>query len=367
MRKALQYSLNIPAIRALERVGSERVADTAEAHGHPVHGRPRGVPAGRAWPGRSGTVEVRPLDLTSAYGDHRQRRRPRPAADDPRDPRRRRHGRLEGAASPRASAPISAQAAFLVTDILAGNTDPAQNDIWAEKLAAAQQAGRVAAGRRRPRPGTTNDARDLGTYGFLPDPGERRRRARRRRLDGQQRPFLPAVRQAGHLADRGGPALARLHARLHARTGRSRSSSRPKDVVSATIDAWSGGRPGGWTRDTAKEWFIAGTQPGARKAIDADGLLYRRRVRRLAGRPGQGRARAATPGRPTWPTGCAGLGAGSGSPASTTRATAYFWGESSWGGPLYGACARPRPPPDEKDKDDDKDKDGGEDDRTRAG
>ena len=51
--------------------------------------------------------------------------------------------------------------------------------------------------------------------------------------------------------------------------------SRPKDVVSATIDAWSGGRPGGWTRDTTKEWFIKGTQPGARKAIDKDGLLYR--------------------------------------------------------------------------------------------
>ena len=31
--QALQYSLNIPAIRALERVGSERVADTAAALG----------------------------------------------------------------------------------------------------------------------------------------------------------------------------------------------------------------------------------------------------------------------------------------------------------------------------------------------
>ena len=50
---------------------------------------------------------------------------------------------------------------------------------------------------------------------------------------------------------------------------------RPKDVVAATIDAWSGGRPGPWTRDTTKEWFIRGTQPGARKAIDKDGLLYR--------------------------------------------------------------------------------------------
>ena len=43
--------------------------------------------------GAIGTVEVRPLDLTSAYGDDRQRRRPRPAADDPRGPRRDRQGR----------------------------------------------------------------------------------------------------------------------------------------------------------------------------------------------------------------------------------------------------------------------------------
>jgi membrane peptidoglycan carboxypeptidase len=60
---------------------------------------------------------------------------------------------------------ISAQAAFQVTDILEGNTDPAQNDIWAAKLEL-----RGPNGKRRPaaaKTGTTNDARDLGTYGYL--------------------------------------------------------------------------------------------------------------------------------------------------------------------------------------------------------
>ena len=52
------------------------------------------------------------------------------------------------------------------------------------------------------------------------------------------------------------------------------SFKRPGGVVRATIDAWTGGKPGPWTRDTTTEWFIAGTQPGARKAIDPDGLLY---------------------------------------------------------------------------------------------
>ena len=67
VRRALQYSLNIPAIRALERVGNERVADTAEAMGiRFAGGREAFLQAGLA--GALGTVEVRPFDLTSAYG-----------------------------------------------------------------------------------------------------------------------------------------------------------------------------------------------------------------------------------------------------------------------------------------------------------
>jgi len=40
--------------------------------------------------------------------------------------------------------------------------------------------------------------------------------------------------------------------------------------------------------------------------------------------------------------------------------TAYFWKENSWGGPLYGACHRPKAPPKEKGNGHDKkDKGGG--------
>ena len=60
-------SLNIPAIRALQRVGNGAVADEAGADGPVVPGRQAGVhAAGLA--GALGTVEVRPLDLVSAYG-----------------------------------------------------------------------------------------------------------------------------------------------------------------------------------------------------------------------------------------------------------------------------------------------------------
>src|SRR6476646_10571258 len=67
VRKAFQYSLNIPAIRALQRVGNDQVDKTAEALGlNFTGGRTAFLQAGLA--GAIGTVEVKPIDLTSAYG-----------------------------------------------------------------------------------------------------------------------------------------------------------------------------------------------------------------------------------------------------------------------------------------------------------
>ena len=169
VRRALQYSLNIPAIRALHRVGNERVADTAEAMGiRFTGGRKAFLQAGLA--GALGTVEVRPIDLTSAYGTIANggvRVPPRMVLEI-----RGSDGRVVWEApKPDGERAISAQSAFLVTDILAGNTDPRQNEIWAAKLALRNGPG----GSRRPaaaKTGTTNDARDLGTYGYLPASGK---------------------------------------------------------------------------------------------------------------------------------------------------------------------------------------------------
>src|SRR3954454_21546834 len=49
----------------------------------------------------------------------------------------------------------------------------------------------------------------------------------------------------------------------------------PSGLVGSTIDAWSGGAPGPWTRDLKTEYFIDGTQPGSPGAVDQPGLLYR--------------------------------------------------------------------------------------------
>ena len=48
VRKALQYSLNIPAIRALQRVGNEPGRQDRRGARHPLHGWTRGLPAVRS-------------------------------------------------------------------------------------------------------------------------------------------------------------------------------------------------------------------------------------------------------------------------------------------------------------------------------
>ncbi len=69
MRDALQYSLNMPAIRALDRIGVKTVRKYAVKAGFeflPTFGNQSLDVAGLA--GAIGTVEVRPLDMAAAFG-----------------------------------------------------------------------------------------------------------------------------------------------------------------------------------------------------------------------------------------------------------------------------------------------------------
>jgi hypothetical protein len=116
----------------------------------------------------------------------------------------------------------------------------------------------------------------------------------------------------------------------------------PKSVVKATIDAWSGGKPGPWTRARTTAWFIDGTQPDARNAVDQDGLLYM---------PSCGGYRVdlvkAELGPSSWDPAVADwmrrARRGPGVVGQYGSRTAFFWGQSSWGGPLFGSCSSSRP------------------------
>jgi membrane peptidoglycan carboxypeptidase len=348
VRKALQYSLNVPAIRALNRVGNEVVAARAENFGIRFTGGTKGfLQAGLA--GAIGTVEVRPIDLTSAFGalGNGGIRVPPRMILEVRDA----NGKtIYTAPKPKGTRAVSAQAAFLVTDILSGNTQPAQNPIWS----AALELRNGPSGQHRPaavKTGTANDARDLATYGYLAPPKD---------------PTAPAIAVGIWMgnSDHSNPRSAKPATSLTAAAPLWRAFVRdltakqpitnfvrPKGVVRATIDAWTGGRPGSWTRDTVSEWFIAGTQPGASKAIDPPGLLYARscggwRVDPVKAELGP---RAWDDDVSNW---LARARRGVGVTGPNDSRTAYFWGRTGWGGRLLGPCApKPKPQPPKPPKD----------------
>jgi membrane peptidoglycan carboxypeptidase len=338
VRGALQQSLNLPAIRALERVGVEPVADIAGDLGLTFPGGQKTfLSAGLA--GAIGTVETRPIELTSAFGSFGNGGVHVPtrmilSIEGP-----------DGSDVYRAPAPdgpqaISKQAAFLITDILAGNTDPRQNRWWSLTLGLSGPDGK-----RRPaaaKTGTADNRRDFSTYGYLAPPED---------------PDAPALAVGVWMgnSDHSAPDT-RVHATSLTAAGEvwhafTREYSKewpvadfkaPKGVVQATADRWSGGEPGPWTRATVREWFIEGTQPGAKKAIDQDGLLYTRGCAGWMVNPV-----AAELGPARWDDDVADwtrrARRGSGVRGEYGSITAYWPGSSSWGGPLAGPCAEPKP------------------------
>jgi membrane peptidoglycan carboxypeptidase len=346
VRTALQQSLNVPAIRALERVGSKAVAARAEALGIRFQGgRKAFLQAGLA--GALGTVEVRPLDLTSAYGTLANggvRVPPRMILEV-----RAADGTVVWQApKPEGERAVSAAAAHLVSDILAGNTDPKINEAWGSKLQLRNGKDR----KRRPaaaKTGTAQDARDLATYGYLAPPKDREAPGLVVGIwMGNSDHSLPTQRSAATSLRAAAP-LWRAFVRDYSKGWPVASFKRPKGVVEAKIDAWSGGRPGPWTRATTEELFIKSTQPRGKHEVDPRGLLYSRacggwRVDPLKAELGP---RSWNRDVEDW---LRRARRGPGVMGRHESITAYLPGERSWGGPLLGSCFKPKPAPEKKDR-----------------
>ena len=114
----------------------------------------------------------------------------------------------------------------------------------------------------------------------------------------------------------------------------------PKGLVRARIDAWSGGAPGPWTRQTRTELFRVGTQPGAKGEIDQPGLLYSASCGTWVVDPLKAELgpRSWDPDVANW---LARARSGVGVLGPLGSRTAYFWGRTGWGGPLAGGCFAP--------------------------
>jgi membrane peptidoglycan carboxypeptidase len=348
VRQALQLSLNLPAIRALERVGNEAAGTMAEALGVEFMGGHKAfLQSGLA--GAIGTVETRTIDLTSAFGSLGNKGVHVPtrmvlSIDRP-------DGREAYVApEPQGERALSVESAYLVTDILAGNTDMNENRFWASTLALRNGPG----GKRRPaavKTGTADNNMDFGAYGYLAPPKDK------------AAPGLAVgvwMGNSDHSAPRTSAPPTSLAAagevwhsfvRDYSRKWPVADFQRPDDVVQATIDRWSGGRPGPWTRGTFRELFIKGTEPGARRAIDEPGLLYSQGCGGWMVDPV-----GAELGPDRWLDDVEAwvrrARRGTGVRGEYGSTTAYWFGERSWGGPLIGPCKEK----DEEDKGRDKDK-----------
>jgi membrane peptidoglycan carboxypeptidase len=260
LRQALQFSLNVPAVKALELNGVEHVFEMAQRFGIRFQDE---TPSARLSL-TLGTEVNHPIDLLTGYGTlanrgqyigntHLLTVQDASGTDllPPWEP-------------PAGEQAVSPQAAYVVSDILAGNTNPNANPIWGEF------AIRDANDNRRPaalKTGTTTDAKDLMAVGFIAPPAEAEREA------GEY--ALAVVTWAGNsdssvVADPANPVYsvdlaAPLWQQFLTEVTQDwavHDFERPNGIVEADVDAWSGMRPTQWSTETVREIFLDGTVPG---------------------------------------------------------------------------------------------------------
>ena len=271
MRSALQFSLNIPAIKQTMISGLDHIFDRNKDFGIRY-----GASAAPVKSMGIGTLETHPIDMITAYGTIANGgvRMPRQlilsVVNDedttfwPREGEKAKGTRV-----------ISKQAAYIITDILAGNTQTRINPYWGEWAIYDGSTRRPAAYKT----GTTSDNRDVHAYGYLAPPKDKK---------------LPALvvgvwmGNSNNQPNKGSLSLdssAPLWSEILTDISRDlpiEKFKRPGGLVVAEVDAFTGRRPGPFTKRTVDELFIKGTVPSEREttrtALDIDaasGLLWR--------------------------------------------------------------------------------------------
>ncbi len=271
LRSALQFSLNVPAIKATIMQGLDHTFERTQDFGlrYPHTASPvlsMGI----------GTLETHPIDMLSGYGTIANGgvRMPRQLIMKVVDEDGQQIWPLDDQ-KPEGVEVISPQAAHIITDILAGNTVPKTNPYWGEFAIYRKGVRRPAAYKT----GTTSDNRDVHAYGYLAPPKD------------PDRPALAAGVWMGNSnnepnkgslsLDSSAPLWSALLEEASQKYGIS-SFKAPAGLETATVDAFTGLKPGPFTKKTVKELFLKGTVPSERETIrvsltvdDASGLLWR--------------------------------------------------------------------------------------------
>ncbi|HET6820747.1 MAG TPA: transglycosylase domain-containing protein, partial [Candidatus Limnocylindria bacterium] len=259
VRDALKYSWNIPVAKVQQLIGTQEVVDMAERMG--LQWDPQQKAQGVAVPSLTlGTIGVHQLDLAGAYGALANGGvlAPTYMIEKITD----RDGNViydHSQDAPKPHRVLSPQAAYLVTDILADNTDPAQNSIWGQRFQLQTPQGRRPATLKT---GTTNDFRDLQAFGYLA-PDQNANDAEGAIITGVwvgNSDFSPIADVFA--AD--GPTFI-WHDYMAEVTEAAklpiRDFPRPDGIVERQVDAVTGMLPGPFTSQTVTEIFAASNVP----------------------------------------------------------------------------------------------------------
>ena len=271
LRSALQFSLNIPAIKAGLLNGLDHFYRRAQDFG--INWIPKSIPVTSM---SIGTIEVHPIDMISAYGAIANGGKLVPRTMILKVTKADGTVVWPDAATPqpKVTTPISPQTAFIMTNILAGNTDPKTNPFWGEWAIYDHGVRRPAAYKT----GTTSDNRDVHAYGFLAPPKD---------------PAAPALVVGVWMGNSdnapdtdtlslgsSAPLWSRILTEVSAGTPIV-DFKQPKGIVQESVDAFTGMKPGPFTTRTVNEVFISGTEPTTtddlHRTIDIDsasGLLW---------------------------------------------------------------------------------------------
>jgi membrane peptidoglycan carboxypeptidase len=251
LRQALQFSLNIPSIKAGLMNGLKHFYERSKDFG--IDYVPGSVPVTSMG---IGTLEVHPIDMISAYGALADggKLMPRTTILKVVDSAGKQVWPEAGAKPVKGKSVVSAQTAYIITDILKGNTEPKTNPFWGEW---AVRNG----GTRRPaayKTGTTSDNRDVHAYGYVAPPKD---------------PKAPALVVGVWMGNSdnspdtdtlslgsSAPLWSRILSDLTKGTPVV-DFKQPRGLVTASVDAVTGYRPGPFTTRTIKELFVDGTQP----------------------------------------------------------------------------------------------------------
>lgn len=262
VREALQFSLNIPAVKAVAVSRPEHVFDMATRFG--MRFQDSAIPVLSE---TLGTLEVRPVDMVRAYATlanggtrvAQTRILSVTAASDTSQP----PTNLLTAPVESDERVVSQQAAYITSDILQENTDARKNPIWGiHQITGPDKARRPAALKT----GTNNDLKDLNAYGFIAPPDAKGRQAGQYALvvgawNGNSDASIVSTADKPIFSNDVTAYVWENFVEQATRKWPIHDFVRPSGVVEADVDAFSGMKPGPYTAKTVRELFVDGTAP----------------------------------------------------------------------------------------------------------